>query len=159
MSLQLLKPIFLERDFSPKLIAHLWLAAKNAQKKAYAPYSNFLVGAGILDEQGNIFSGVNVENAAYPLGTCAEAGAISQMVLNGSLNIRAILIVGSASKTKDKNGEIIVPCTPCGGCRQKIREFASLQTPILMADSEEIFGYVTLENLLPLSFGPEHIKD
>ena len=93
----------------------LFDAAKAAQAKAYAPYSRFKVGAAILADDGRIYAGCNVENAAYPEGSCAEAGAIAAMVAGGERRIAEILVVG--------DGENLV--TPCGGCRQRIREFAS----------------------------------
>ena len=98
-------------------------AARAAMGKAYAPYSKFHVGAAVLDESGRIHAGCNVENAAFPQGVCAEAGALSAMVLAGGSRVRAVLVTGP--------GEALV--TPCGGCRQKIREFAAPDTPVLIA--------------------------
>ena len=89
-------------------------AARAVRARAYAPYSNHAVGAAVLDEHGRIHAGCNVENAAYPEGTCAEAGAIAAMVAAGSRHIAAMAIAGPGPAL----------CTPCGGCRQKIREFA-----------------------------------
>jgi cytidine deaminase len=122
-------------------------AARGAQAKAYAPYSRFHVGAAILDESGRIHSGCNVENAAYPVGTCAEAGAISSMRLAGGTRIAAILVIG--------DGDLL--CTPCGGCRQRIREFASGSTPVHVAGPGGIRRSFTLDELLPASFGPENL--
>lgn len=161
------KPAILDSNYPPKLIAHLWQEAKNAQKNAYAPYSKFLVGAAIVDENGNIHNGANVENAAYPQGACAEANAIGKMATSGNYKIRAILVVGNVAfqasyenETAKQNNQNITHkqiVTPCGGCRQKIREFASPDTPIILASDDEIFGFFTLEQLLPHSFGPEHL--
>ena len=123
-------------------------AAVEAMRRAYAPYSRFLVGAAVLDDQGRIHPGCNVENAAYPQGVCAEGGALSAMVLAGGRSVRAVLVVGE--------GEGLV--TPCGGCRQKIREFAALDTPILIADPQHVRATFTLDELLPQSFGPEHLR-
>jgi cytidine deaminase len=123
-------------------------AAVEAMGRAYAPYSRFLVGAAVLDDQGRIHPGCNVENAAYPQGVCAEGGALSAMVLAGGRSVRAVLVVGE--------GEGLV--TPCGGCRQKIREFAALDTPILIADPQHVRATFTLGELLPQSFGPEHLR-
>jgi cytidine deaminase len=123
-------------------------AAVEAMGRAYAPYSRFLVGAAVLDDQGRIHPGCNVENAAYPQGVCAEGGALSAMVLAGGRSVRAVLVVGE--------GEGLV--TPCGGCRQKIREFAALDTPILIADPQHVRATFTLDELLPQSFGPEHLR-
>jgi len=122
-------------------------AARDARKKAYAPYSRFLVGAAILDDQGKLHKGCNVENAAYPLGTCAEAGAIAAMILAEGRRIKAIAVVGESTD----------PVTPCGGCRQKIREFAKPTTPILIGDLKVLRLRQTLAELLPHSFGPEYL--
>ena len=121
--------------------------AKEASEKAYAPYSKFKVGAAILSNSGQIFSGCNVENAAYPQGTCAEAGAISAMVLAGDLKIFKIAIFVNTVKF----------ITPCGGCRQKIREFSALKTHVLICDEEMFQKRFILEALLPASFGPDNL--
>ncbi len=126
----------------------LLAAASAAMPRAHAPYSHFHVGAAVLDGQGRIHAGCNVENAAYPQGVCAEAGALSAMVLAGGSEVRAVLVVGQ--------GDALV--TPCGGCRQKIREFAGPQTPILIADPQQVRAQFTLEQLLPHSFGPDHLS-
>ena len=123
-------------------------AARAAQKMAYAPYSKFLVGAAVLDEQGRIHSGCNVENAAYPEGLCAEASALSAMVLAGSTHARAVLVVGTGGAW----------ITPCGGCRQKLREFCAAETPILTANESAVGPSYTLAQLLPASFGPDHLS-
>lgn len=122
-------------------------AARTARLKAYAPYSRFGVGAAVLDEQGRIHVGCNVENAAYPEGLCAEAGALSAMVLAGSLRLRAVLVVGTATAW----------VTPCGGCRQKLREFGAPDTLVITANETAIGPRYTLAQLLPESFGPEHL--
>ena len=126
----------------------LFDAAKAAYDNAYAPYSNFPVGAAILTPEGDIFAGCNVENAAYPQGGCAEAGAIAAMAVAGRRRIAEILVVGG--------GEGL--CTPCGGCRQRIREFAGLDAPIHVAGPQGVRASFTLEELLPQSFGPEHLQ-
>jgi cytidine deaminase len=123
-------------------------AARAAQRRAYAPYSKYQVGAAVLDDQGRIHAGCNVENAAYPEGVCAEASALSAMVLAGSTRARAVLVVGT--------GEAWV--TPCGGCRQKLREFCAQDTPILTANDTAMGPRYTLAQLLPQSFGPEHLN-
>ena len=102
---------------------------------AYAPYSNFSVGAAILSENDKLFGGCNVENAAYPEGTCAEAGAISAMIAGGCKTIKEIYIVSKS--------ENIV--SPCGGCRQKIREFSSDQTKIFLCNIKSVsYTHLTL---------------
>ena len=109
---------------------------------AYAPYSNFSVGAAILSENDKLFGGCNVENAAYPEGTCAEAGAISAMIAGWCKTIKEIYIVSKS--------ENIV--SPCGGCRQKIREFSSDQTKIFLCNIKWDYKLFSLNELLPFSF-------
>jgi cytidine deaminase len=123
-------------------------AAIAARAKAYAPYSRFLVGAAIKDEAGRIHSGCNVENAAYPQGTCAEAGAIAAMVLAGGKRIVEAAVAGA--------GDGLV--TPCGGCRQKLREFGAAGVPIhVCSETGALRRTFTLDELLPSSFGPENL--
>jgi cytidine deaminase len=128
-------------------LGRLFAAAKAAQANAYAPYSRFRVGAALRTPSGAIFSGCNVENAAYPQGACAEAGAIAAMALAGERRIKEILVVG--------DGDAL--CTPCGGCRQRIREFADSGAAIHVAGPEGVRASFTLAELLPESFGPEHL--
>lgn len=130
--------------------ARLLDAALAARERAYVPYSRFKVGAALLDEQGRIHPGCNVENAAYPQGVCAEASALSALVLAGGREVRAVLVVGDA-------GESGLPVTPCGGCRQKLREFAADDCPIWVADMSSLRATHTLGELLPCSFGPEYL--
>ncbi len=122
-------------------------AARAARQCAYAPYSKFRVGATVLDDQGRVHAGCNVENAAYPQGLCAEAGALSAMVLAGSTRVRALVVVGEGPAW----------VTPCGGCRQKLREFATPDTPVIVANEHTLQARFTLAQLLPESFGPEHL--
>lgn len=124
-------------------------AAVAARLRAHAPYSNFLVGAAVRDERGRVFGGCNVENAAYPQGWCAEPSAIAAMVMAGGKRITEVAVAGS--------GEGLV--TPCGGCRQKIREFASGGCLIHVCGVDGIVKRTfTLDELLPFSFGPENFK-
>ena len=124
-------------------------AALAAQQQAYAPYSNYRVGAAMLTPTGNIYAGCNVENAAYPQGACAEAGAIAAMCMAGERRITAVLTVC--------DGDDLGTC--CGGCRQRIREFAvSLDIPVYAADGKGVRATFTLDGLLPHSFGPEHLR-
>ena len=125
----------------------LFQAARAAQARAYAPYSSFTVGGAIRDADGRIHAGCNVENAAYPQGACAETGAISAMIHAGGRAIAEILVVGE--------GEHLV--TPCGGCRQRIREFARGDTPVHIAGPEGIRRTFRLDELLPFSFGPDNL--
>jgi cytidine deaminase len=126
----------------------LFAAANAAREKAYAPYSRFKVGAAIATPDGRVFAGCNVENAAYPVGTCAESGAIAAMIAGGERRIDAIVIVGE--------GDAL--CTPCGGCRQRIREFAAVDAPIHVADPDGIRRSFVLDELLPFSFGPDNLS-
>jgi cytidine deaminase len=132
---------------SDDALKDLFDAAAAARARAYVPYSRFHVGAAIRTPSGAVFSGCNVENAAYPQGACAETGAISAMALAGERRIAEILVIG--------DGEGL--CTPCGGCRQRIREFAEAGTPVYIAGREGIRASLTLGELLPHSFGPENL--
>ena len=124
-------------------------AALEARSQAYAPYSRFRVGAAVKDEHGVIHAGCNVENAAYPEGTCAEAGAIAAMVMGGGRHITEAAVVGA--------GDALA--TPCGGCRQKLREFGAPDLAVHICDERgRIRRSFTLEELLPQSFGPENLS-
>jgi cytidine deaminase len=124
-------------------------AAVEARRKAYAPYSRFLVGAAVKDELGQVHAGCNVENAAYPEGTCAEAGAIAAMVMAGGRRIMEAVVVGA--------GDALV--TPCGGCRQKLREFGAPDLAIHVCDETgKVKRSFALAELLPSSFGPENLS-
>lgn len=133
---------------APALLDRLLAAARAARAQAYAPYSHFAVGAAVLDDQGRIHAGCNVENAAYPEGLCAEAGALSAMVLAGSTRVRALAVVGEGPAW----------VTPCGGCRQKLREFAAPDTPVLVANQAHVQTTLTMADLLPHSFGPGNLS-
>jgi cytidine deaminase len=128
--------------------AALLQAARAVREHAHAPYSRYRVGAALLDEQGRVHAGCNVENAAYPQGLCAEAGAIAHLVAAGGRRVKAVVVVGDGAQ----------PCTPCGGCRQKLREFASDDVPVILADTSAVRARFTLGELLPHSFGPEHLS-
>lgn len=124
-------------------------AASAVRLNAHAPYSKFKVGAAILGESGRIFAGANVENAAYPQGQCAESSAIGAMVAAGDRRIRVIVVMGG------EPGDPL--CTPCGGCRQRIREFAVADTPIHVCDPAGLRQSFVLNDLLPHSFGPDNV--
>lgn len=126
-------------------------AARTAMEGAYAPYSRFHVGAAILGESGRVHAGANVENAAYPQGQCAETSAIGAMVAAGDRRIRAIAVMGG----REGDGML---CTPCGGCRQRLREFAAPDTPIHVCGPEGLRRTFTLDELLPYSFGPDNLE-
>ncbi|SUA99616.1 Cytidine deaminase [Pannonibacter phragmitetus] len=119
----------------------LFEAAKAARENAYARYSDFKVGAAILAADGKIYPGCNVENAAYPQGVCAEAGAISAMVLAGQQQIEEVVVIADAAL-----------CTPCGGCRQKLKEFAAGSVKVHIANLDGIRRTFTIDELLPAGF-------
>ena len=123
-------------------------AAQEAMKMAYAPYSGFAVGAAVRAGSGRIYSGCNIENAAFPQGWCAEASAISALIMDGEHKIVEIAIAGGGDEL----------CTPCGGCRQKLREFAHSDVAIHVCGPEGVRMTTTLGDLLPHSFGPENLK-
>ena len=127
--------------------AELFAAAEAIRAKAYAPYSKFSVGAAILADDGKVYAGCNIENAAYPQGNCAEASAIAAMIAGGARRIKRIYVTGPGS----------APVTPCGGCRQRIREFADLDAVVISHGVEGKPLETTLGALLPHSFGPEFL--
>ena len=122
--------------------------ARRMMLRAHAPYSNFHVGAALRAADGSLHGGCNVENAAYPQGLCAEAGAIAAMVAAGQRRILECVVVGP--------GPHVI--SPCGGCRQKLREFAGDDLPIHLCGPDGLHRTVTLGQLLPLSFGPDHLE-
>lgn len=126
--------------------ADLYQAASKAMAKSHSPYSNFPVGAAIRAKSGEIYAGCNIENAAYPEGWCAETSAISHMIVGGDTEISEILVIA----------EKMAKVTPCGGCRQRISEFAAPQTPVHLCDANGVLETVTLAQLLPASFDLDH---
>ena len=125
----------------------LFKEAKKVRENAHVPYSQFKVGAAFLTAEKKIVSGCNVENAAYPQSQCAEASAIGNIVSQGFNTIVEVVVIGS--------GEML--CSPCGGCRQRLREFAKLNVPIHMCNIAGHLKTTTLGELLPDSFGPENL--
>ncbi|MGQ3355396.1 MAG: cytidine deaminase [Phreatobacter sp.] len=126
----------------------LFDAARKAQGQAYAPYSRFRVGAAIRGASGRIHAGCNVENAAYPVGTCAEAGALAAMLLAGDRAVAEILVFAEGPEL----------CTPCGACRQRLREFGAATMAIHVAGPEGVRARFTLAELLPHAFGPDNLS-
>lgn len=118
--------------------------AIDARENAYCHYSGYAVGAAIIDDQGHLHVGCNIENAAYPLGNCAEASAIAAMVLEGGKRIVRIAVAGGSGD--------VAPCAPCGGCRQRIYEFADAQTIIITMDDSEGWKHYSIAELLPAGF-------
>jgi cytidine deaminase len=121
--------------------------ARRAMANAYAPYSRFSVGACLRAESGQLYGGCNVENAAYPLGQCAEASAIGAMVTGGDRRIIEIVVMGGGPEL----------CSPCGGCRQKLFEFAGPDTPVHLCDERGVRRTLRLADLTPLFFGPKNL--
>ncbi len=122
--------------------ADLFEAARAVRERAHAPYSKFAVGAALRTAGGIVISGANVENASYPEGCCAETSAIARMIAEGETEIAEILVIADAEP----------PITPCGGCRQRIAEFAGPETPVHAADLGGIRRSFTLGELLPAAF-------
>lgn len=125
----------------------LFEAALAAQARAYAPYSRFLVGAAVRGPSGRIYAGCNVENASYAAGTCAEAGAVAAMIAGGERRIVEALVIG--------DGEALV--TPCGICRQRLREFGAPDVKVHIADRKGVRATFTVDGMLPNSFGPDNL--
>ena len=124
----------------------MFTAARAVREKAYAPYSQFKVGACLRTDSGELVVGANVENAAYPQGQCAEASAIGNMIASGDRKIVEVVVVGG--------GESL--CTPCGGCRQRLNEFATVVTPVHVCGPDGLRKTFTLGELLPGAFGPHN---
>lgn len=129
----------------------LFAAASAARAKAHAPYSNYAVGAAMLADDGNIYAGCNIENAAFPEGWCAETTAIGHLVMGGAKRIvRAVVVASRIDGERVPGGRF---CTPCGGCRQRLSEFAaSPSTEIWAADPDGASQRFTMAELLPAGF-------
>lgn len=130
----------------------LYELAKDAMKNSYSPYSDCKVGAALLCKNGKVYTGTNIENAAFGPTVCAERVAVFKAVSEGERKLLKIAVVGG------KNGVINGVFAPCGVCRQVLREFCDDDFEILLGESEESFKKVTLKDLLPLSFSPENVK-
>jgi cytidine deaminase len=120
----------------------LFEAARDAMRRAHAPYSKFPVGAAILTDTGKIFAGCNVENASYPEGWCAETSAIAHMVTAGETRIAEVAVIA----------EKMPRITPCGGCRQRLKEFGTAETIVHLCAEDGVVESVTLGELLPKGF-------
>ena len=128
--------------------------AAAARKQAYAPYSHYTVGAALLSADGTVFTGCNVENASYGATICAEQNALFHAVAEGARSFTAIAIIAGP-----ENLDGSASPTPCGICRQALREFCDPRYfQVILARSETDYSLMTLENLLPLSFGPENLS-
>ena len=124
-------------------------AALAVRERAYVPYSRFKVGAALMTASGKVYVGCNVENAAYPEGTCAEAGAIAAMVAGGDLKVTGVTVVADSP----------LPCSPCGGCRQKLAEFGDADTPVTLATTSGKVLHTTIGALLPGVFTSAYMED
>jgi cytidine deaminase len=122
-------------------------AALRVRENAYAPYSLFAVGAALRAEDGRVFVGANVENAAYPEGICAEAAALGALIAGGARRVVAAAVASEGDE----------PCPPCGGCRQKLAEFAAADMPVLLATPAGVRRILSLGDLFPRSFGAAHL--
>ncbi|WLV25938.1 cytidine deaminase [Aciduricibacillus chroicocephali] len=123
--------------------------AIEARELAYAPYSNFSVGAVVLTDSGKIYTGCNIENAAYPVTCCAERTAIFSAIANGEKNFTALAVVADTEK----------PVSPCGSCRQVMSEFFQASTPVTMANLKGETVTFSVSELLPLSFGLKQLPE
>lgn len=138
----------MDKELTKKLIEH----AIEARKKAYAPYSHYMVGAALLTKEKKIYSGCNIENAAYGPSNCAERTAFFKAVSEGERDFEAIAIVGGCKQDTQY-------AAPCGVCRQVMAEFCRpKEFQIIIAKSTEEYYIRTLEDLLPDSFGPENLR-
>ena len=126
----------------------LYLAARAAMQKAYAPYSRFPVGAALRTEDGRIFSGANIEVASYPEGWCAETTALAHYVMGGAGRITEIAVIA----------ERMPKVTPCGGCRQRLAEFAGPETQLHLCDQNGVVQTVTMGEILPFGFAGDLLR-
>ena len=141
-----------ENGLSREMIGQMIDLAVEMMQRAYAPYSHFTVGAALLTKAGNLYGGCNVENAAYSPGSCAERTAICKAVSEGEREFRAIAIVGGREAVMDGS------CPPCGVCRQVMREFCDPESfRVILATGREEYKIMTLQELLPESFGPDNL--
>ena len=122
--------------------------ARAVRENAYVPYSNFKVGAALRSAAGQIYRGCNVENVAYPEGTCAEAGAIAAMVAGGETAIAEVAVIADSP----------VPVSPCGGCRQKLAEFGGPDVPVTLATTDGLTHHTTIGALLPAAFDQDQMS-
>ena len=135
-------------DDRTDLIDRMLAAASAARANAHAPYSNFKVGACLRGDSGRLFAGCNVENAAYPMGQCAEATALGALIAAGDKRVLECVVVAEGGRLT----------SPCGGCRQRLSEFAAPETKVHICDPRRPRRTTTLGALLPLSFSREHLE-
>ena len=123
--------------------------ARDVRERAYAPYSKFKVGAAVRGASGAVYQGCNVENIAYPEGTCAEAGAIAAMVAAGETRLVEVAVIADSP----------TPVPPCGGCRQKLAEFGAGEVPVTLATTGGALLETTIADLLPGRFDAGHMSN
>lgn len=134
-------------NLMPEGMMSLLQVATEVRENAYAPYSKFKVGAALRTASGEVFRGCNVENVAYPEGTCAEAGAIAAMVAAGHTRLTEVLVIADSPS----------PVPPCGGCRQKLAEFGAPDTKVTLCTTEGLQLVTTIAALLPGAFTADHM--
>ncbi len=135
-------------DLDDATLDEMLRAARNSMTRAHAPYSGFQVGAALLNEDGMIRAGVNIENASYPLSVCAERNAVAGMVVSGNTKIVAVAVATDAP----------TPTPPCGGCRQVLWEFGDADTPVVAEGAGGVRARWRLGDLLPHAFGPDDLR-
>ncbi len=135
------------REIAGRTMKMLLQAATEVRERAYAPYSRFKVGAAIRGVNGAVYVGCNVENVAYPEGTCAEAGAIAAMIAAGETRIAEVCVIADSPE----------PVPPCGGCRQKIAEFAAQDVKVRLCTTDGVQKVMTVADLLPGVFTAAHM--
>ena len=135
-------------DVDEAMVEEMLRAAREIMPRAYVPYSGFHVGAALLNENGTIRAGVNVENASYPLSVCAERNAVASMVGAGQRKILAVAVATDAAH----------PTPPCGGCRQVLWEFGDADTPVVTEGANGVRARWRLGELLPHAFGPDDLR-
>lgn len=134
---------------SKNIVQQMLEKAKVAMKNAYCPYSHFHVGAAVLADDGNIYAGCNIENASYRVTQCAESSAVGNMISHGAKHIKKIVVVAESE---------LIP-SPCGACRQQLREFSDKSVEVHMFNNKGDHDVMTMDELLVKSFGPEFLKE
>lgn len=138
-----------------KKIEELVSVALNARNSAYAPYSNYRVGAALLTVDNQVYSGTNIENASYPAGICAERSALIKAISDGNMEFSAIVIIGAPAELKEAKQFAY----PCGVCRQFMAEFFDKDTKIIVAKSKAEYCIYNFEEIMPFSFGKTNLEN
>ena len=137
-------------DIEDATVRALFEAASKVRERAHAPYSGYRVGAAVLDERGDTWLGCNVENASYPEGSCAETAAVAAMIAGGGRRIQHVVVPGGH--------DAIAPCSPCGGCRQRISEFADSATRVWLVGANGALTSYSVADLLPAGFSLDNTR-